>query len=91
MSVAAVSSSVADQVTAFAARFRVARPFPHLVIDEFLEGAFCRQLQRECPKFDRGQARNELGEIGGRRRIRIFRGSAKPMRSLTGCCSHPSF
>ncbi len=61
---AAISPSVIEQAPAFAARFRAARPYPHLVIDEFLEPAFCRRLQREFPKFDRANARNEHGEIG---------------------------
>ena len=64
MTVAAVSSSVADQAAAFAARFRAAKPYPHLVIDEFFERTLCRRLQREFPKFDPAQARNEVGEIG---------------------------
>lgn len=61
-----VSASVVAQAGTFAARFRSARPFPHLVIDEFLDRAFCRELQREFPAFDPGLARNELGEIGGK-------------------------
>ncbi len=64
MTVAAVTPSVADQASAFAARFRLARPFPHLVIDEFFERGFCKLLQRQFPEFDPAQARNELGEIG---------------------------
>jgi len=91
MSVAAVSSSVADQVTAFAARFRVARPFPHLVIDEFLEGAFCRQLQRECPKYDRGQARNELGEIGRKAAYSNLPGLGKAYAEFDRLLQSPEF
>ncbi len=64
MTLSAVSPSLADQAPAFAARFRAARPFPNLVIDEFLEGGLCRKLQRQFPEFDPGQARNEIGEIG---------------------------
>ena len=59
-----VNPSVVEKASTYAARFRAARPFPHLVVDEFLEGAFCRRLQQEFPAFDPGQARNELGEIG---------------------------
>lgn len=66
MTEAAVNPSVAEQAATFAARFRSARPFPHLVIDEFFDREFCRQLQAEFPAFDAGRARNELGEIGGK-------------------------
>lgn len=59
-----VSPSVIAQVATFAARFRAARPYPHVVIDEFLNTDLLRRLQREFPKYDRAKARNEHGEIG---------------------------
>lgn len=61
-----LNPSVAGQASTFAARFRAARPFPHLVIDEFLDRGFCRELQAGFPSFDPAQARNELGEIGAK-------------------------
>ena len=63
---AAINASVLEQASAYGARFRAARPFPHVVIDEFFTRPLCRQLQREFPEFDPSRARNELGEIGGK-------------------------
>ncbi|MEZ5355557.1 MAG: 2OG-Fe(II) oxygenase [Bryobacteraceae bacterium] len=47
-------------------QFRSARPFPHVVIDGFLDGAFLRGLQEEFPEFDTSRTRNELGRAGGK-------------------------
>ena len=44
--------------------FAGARPFPHLVIDDFLAQAFYERLAAELPAFDDKYARNEMGEIG---------------------------
>ena len=46
--------------------FRSRRPFPHLVIDDFLDGEFRDALEREFPAFDPSQAVNELGAVGGK-------------------------
>lgn len=62
----AINPSVIEQAPSFAARFRSARPFPHVVIDEFFTRTLCGRLQREFPEFDASRARNELGEIGGK-------------------------
>lgn len=46
--------------------FRQNPPFPHCVIDGFLEPALFASLQAEFPAFDRGRALNERGEPGGK-------------------------
>ncbi|MEZ5401474.1 MAG: 2OG-Fe(II) oxygenase [Bryobacteraceae bacterium] len=48
------------------ARFRAARPFPHLVLDGLLEPSFLAAIQADFPDFDPVRARNELGEVGGK-------------------------
>ena len=44
--------------------FESAQPFPHLVVDEFLDQTFCAELIRQFPAFDPGHAINERGEQG---------------------------
>lgn len=44
--------------------FAAAKPFRHVVIDDFLEPAFCARLAAEFPPFNPELARNELGTIG---------------------------
>ncbi len=47
-------------------RFLTAEPFRYLVVDDFVELQYCRQLIGEFPAFDRKQALNELGQVGGK-------------------------
>lgn len=47
-------------------RFRAAEPFPHFVLDDFLEAGFFRRLQAEFPAFDPKNALNDYGEPGGK-------------------------
>jgi 2OG-Fe(II) oxygenase superfamily len=47
-----------------ASRFAAAKPFRHIVIDDFLAPQFCRQLIDEFPAFESGHATNERGEKG---------------------------
>ncbi|MCW5978412.1 MAG: 2OG-Fe(II) oxygenase [Bryobacteraceae bacterium] len=44
--------------------FAAAEPFRHVVIDAFVEDAFCHDLIREFPAFDPVNALNEFGEAG---------------------------
>jgi peptidoglycan/LPS O-acetylase OafA/YrhL len=70
-----------------AARFRGAKPFPHVVIDGFLDDAFCRRIVGEFPAYDAERFRNEWGESGKAHHERIpqigpaFRALHETMRS----------
>jgi Rps23 Pro-64 3,4-dihydroxylase Tpa1-like proline 4-hydroxylase len=56
-----------------AARFRGAAPFRHLVIDGFFPAEFADALLRDFPAFERGNARNEQGELGGKSTVERIR------------------
>jgi hypothetical protein len=45
-------------------RFRSAEPFPHVVIDGFLEPVLCRRLIESFPAYDSERFRNDWGELG---------------------------
>ena len=49
-----------------ASTFAAAQPFPHVVIDEFLEDEFCAEIVAQFPAFDAGRAINEDGEVGAK-------------------------
>jgi 2OG-Fe(II) oxygenase superfamily len=44
--------------------FTSSHPFRHVIIDQFLDAEFCRQLMAEFPAFDTTHALNERGETG---------------------------
>jgi len=58
----------------YAARFRPCDPFRHVVIDDFFAPGYVAQLVDQFPSFERGNARNEAGEIGNKSTIERIRG-----------------
>jgi Rps23 Pro-64 3,4-dihydroxylase Tpa1-like proline 4-hydroxylase len=46
--------------------FVAAAPFPHIVIDKFLESELCARLLRDFPAFEKRYALNEMGLVGGK-------------------------
>ena len=46
--------------------FQQANPFPHFVLDDFLEETLAQDLFRNFPSFYRGNSLNESGEKGGK-------------------------
>jgi len=57
-------SSVVDSVEKLRQDFLTNQPFPHVVIDPFLDPKLCAQLIAEFPPFDQKHAINEHGEHG---------------------------
>lgn len=47
-------------------QFDTAKPFRHLVLDDFFTDSFCEELIERFPPFDTRRAMNENGEIGGK-------------------------
>ncbi|MDR3388651.1 MAG: 2OG-Fe(II) oxygenase [Rudaea sp.] len=56
-----------------AARFRERDPFRHVVIDDFLAADACASLLAQFPPFERGNARNEAGEVGAKSTVEKIR------------------
>ena len=69
-----VNPSVRTDVDALAARFRQREPFRHIVIDDFLTADFCTQLLEQFPPFEKGNARNEAGELANKSTTEKIRG-----------------
>jgi hypothetical protein len=61
-----VSASVAENADRYRSEFLNAKPFKHLVIENFFEDGFARRLLDEFPRFDPALARNEGGATGGK-------------------------
>lgn len=51
---------------ALATAFRTARPFRHVVVDDFLDAAFAERLLAEFPAFDPARAIDENGAVGNK-------------------------
>jgi hypothetical protein len=78
-----IAPSHRDDTAALAARFARREPFRHLVVDDFLERGFADRLLAEFPAFERGNARNEAGEPGGKSTVERIRDLARPTRNST--------
>ena len=61
-----IPASIRGQAKALGQRFRQAQPFPHLVLDTFLDPEYCKELTATFPAFDRGNFLNEYGEPGSK-------------------------
>jgi hypothetical protein len=61
-----VNSKVLDQRATYAQAFASARPFRHVVIDQFFDPPVADALLQEFPPFDAKFARNEAGDIGNK-------------------------
>jgi hypothetical protein len=61
-----ISRQVVENVASYRADFLSARPFPHIVIDKFLESDVAELMLRDFPAFDPKRALNEMGEVGGK-------------------------
>ncbi|HUE23501.1 MAG TPA: 2OG-Fe(II) oxygenase [Bryobacteraceae bacterium] len=59
-------ADVRSYVEELARRFSSAQPFRHVVIDPFLDAAFCEELVAQFPPFEAGDTRNERGEPAGK-------------------------
>jgi len=57
----------------YAAAFARREPFRHVVIDGFLDADYAAQLLQDFPPFERGNARNEAGELGGKSTVERIR------------------
>jgi hypothetical protein len=62
-----------DEHDLLAARFRERDPFRHIVIDDFLSADACAALLTQFPPFERGNARNEAGELGAKSTVEKIR------------------
>lgn len=61
---ALLDQSVRDRTDELRREFTSTQPFRHLIVDQFLDPEFCRQLMFEFPSFDATHALNERGETG---------------------------
>ncbi len=71
--------------------FATASPFPHLVIDEFLDEAFVRELLASFPAFERGNSVGDDGRQGGKSTVDRLRGLGDAYARLDDAIRSPAF
>jgi len=69
-----LNPAVSARAAELAAQFQHRDPFRHVVIDDFFDAATCAQLLAEFPAFERGNARNEAGQLGNKSTVEQIRG-----------------
>ncbi|MCK7593868.1 2OG-Fe(II) oxygenase [Pseudomarimonas salicorniae] len=68
-----LSPALIDSSQRLGQRFSAARPFRHLVIDDFFRPEFANALLAEFPAFERGNARTENGDLGQKSTVEKIR------------------
>ena len=61
-----INEAVLTGLDLFAREFRTAKPFRHVVIDDFLARPLAEALLQQFPAFEAGQTRNESGAVGNK-------------------------
>lgn len=77
-----VNSAVVRAAAKIAERFAPRKPFRHVVIDDFFSADYARRLLAEFPDFERGNARNEAGDLGNKSTVERIRELGAPYREL---------
>ena len=79
------------EVPALAAQFARREPFRHVVIDDFLAPDVCAALLAQFPPFERGNARNENGQLGAKSTIERIRGLGPAFSALDDAIQQRAF
>jgi hypothetical protein len=86
-----VSPDVIRNSAEHADRFAPRAPFRHVVIDDFLSADFAQALLDDFPAFERGNARNEAGELGNKSTVERVRDLSASYRALDELVKSPDF
>jgi len=87
----AIAPAVLASQEVLSQSFRSARPFRHIVIDGFLAPETAQRLLAEFPPFERGNARNEAGELGGKSTVERIRELGASYAALDDMIQTPEF
>lgn len=72
-------------------RFVQARPFRHVLLEPFFTPDFLARLLAEFPGFERGNARNEAGELAGKSVVERVRALGPAFSELDDLIQTPDF
>jgi len=86
-----LSTHTRSQAASYGARFVTAQPFPHVVIDGFLEPSFAQALLDEFPGFERGNSIGDDGRPGGKSTFERIRALGAGYARLDDLVRSPAF
>jgi len=86
-----VNPAVVRDASKLATEFRNADPFRHIVIENFFTPEACAQLLSDFPAFERGNARNEAGELGQKSTVERIRELGASYATLDDLIQTPQF
>jgi 2OG-Fe(II) oxygenase superfamily len=86
-----VNKQVLEDAGRWSERFAGAQPFPHVVVDNFLTGDFCREICRQFPGFDEAAAINENGLVGAKATQEKVRSLGPAYRQMDDLLQSPEF
>src|ERR1700742_1982471 len=86
-----IADTVLARVDDFAADFRNAKPFRHIVIENFFTADASEKLLAQFPAFERGNARNEAGELGAKSTVERIRNLGDEYAALDDVIKTPDF
>lgn len=82
---------ILDETQEHRSRFASAVPFPHLVLDDFLDEAFARELLATFPAFERGNSVGDDGAQGGKSTLDRIRQVGPAWQRLDDAIQSPGF
>jgi Rps23 Pro-64 3,4-dihydroxylase Tpa1-like proline 4-hydroxylase len=87
----AIDPGVTARADALCEEFRQAQPFRHIVIENFFRAEVSAQLLADFPAFERGNARNEAGELGHKSTVERIRELGASYAELDDLIQTPQF
>jgi hypothetical protein len=86
-----LNADVHARSAAWRTAFATAQPFRHVVIDDFLDGAFAQRLLAQFPPFDRGNAIGDDGQPGNKSTLARIRALGETYVALDAAIQSPAF
>ncbi|MGE5617189.1 MAG: 2OG-Fe(II) oxygenase, partial [Bacillota bacterium] len=86
-----IRAEVVDSSLDIQNAFQKAKPFRHVVVDNFLDGAVCEALLQDFPPFDKRKAINEMGDVGRKAVFESVAGISAAYRAFYRYINSPQF
>lgn len=86
-----IDASVLASTDGLAREFARRDPFRHVVIEGFFDAGYAERLLATFPAFERGNARNEAGELGGKSTVENLRALGPAYAALDDLARSPDF